>query len=418
MRLSALSCLAAALLCAGAVRAEDAPAAPKLLEWHFVYYMAYDNNLEKCGPPILDMLGKGVTSDDVVVTCLSDYTDREGLKRHVFTKGGHDVQKVDGEGIAEEETLRDHLAWASTAHPAKRYAIVFLDHGGRLGQMSNDANPGKAGGQDWLEVVETGQTIATWRRGLPAAQKVELCFLQQCGKGTLENYHAFKDAAEFLMGSQYTVGAPNYYYTKAIQAVCEQPGVDGAEVARLMRENDPPNMFTTYTTIRSSALQDLVKRLEPVLAPLAAREKVDLARGLKPCFDMAPDEAMFDGFAFLDGLYTANELDKAPLQAFTAWCQESLIVGHRISTKRPDANGTCGFSLFLPLGPQALTRYTHYPLWKDTALHGILEKIYRGLLERQKAARERAQRERAEKQGAKPDAPKPDAPKTDAPDGK
>lgn len=376
MRRLALALALASTLAPAAARADAPPPAPRLREWTFVYYMAYDNNLEKCGRPILDMLGKGVTSDDVVVTCLADFTD-EGLKRYVLTRGAEDVEAVPGDSSAEEETVRDYLAWVKATHPAKRYALVFLDHGGRLGQMSNDDNP-REGGQEWLEVVETGKTVAEWRRGLPATSSVELLFLQQCGKGTLENYHAFKDAAAVLMGSQTVVGAPNSYYTKSIAAVCERPDVDGAEVARLMRENDPPNMFTTYTTVRSSALGELVARLEPVLAPLAAKDALDLPRGLTPCFDQPPDEAFFDGLPLLAGLYEANGLDRAPLDAFAAWARESLIAGHRVSERQRQRAGTwCGFSLLLPLSKDAYARYKHYPLWAETQLDEVLEKAVR-----------------------------------------
>ena len=35
-------------------------------EWVFHYYMAYDNNLEACGEPIVKMLEEGITSDNTV----------------------------------------------------------------------------------------------------------------------------------------------------------------------------------------------------------------------------------------------------------------------------------------------------------------------------------------------------------------
>ena len=53
--------------------------------------------------------------------------------------------------------------------------------------------------------------------GRSQGAEVELLFLQQCGKGTLENYYSFKDAAKVVMGSQTNVGAPNSYYAASVR---------------------------------------------------------------------------------------------------------------------------------------------------------------------------------------------------------
>ncbi len=378
LRLGALAlALPAAALAALAAQARADETASRTYDWALVYYMAYDNNLEGCGRPILDMLGKGVTSDEVVVTCQADFTDAEGMRRYTITSAGERVETIPEEGSAEEESLRDYLEWVRATYPARRVALVFLNHGGRLGQMSYDERPGREGGQDWLEVHETSRVVAAWREAVKKdGGEVELCFLQQCGKGTLENYHAFRDTARVIMGSQTTIGAPNYYYEKAIQWACANPQGTGEELASKIREFETPNMFTTYSAFRSSALEQLPEKLAPVLAPLLAKEKVAIPRGLRACFDQPPDELFVDALALLGGLYEANELDAAPFDAFAAWVRDELISGHRVSPARERVAGSwCGFSIYVPRSVRALKRYEHYPIYHDTDLDDLARKL-------------------------------------------
>lgn len=359
-----------------------AAAAPALAEdptetfdydWVFHYYMAYDNNLEGAGQPIIKMLQAGITSERVAVLVSADFRDTDGMQRFVLTKAGQTSEQLSEEGSAEEETLASELAWVREHYKAKHYALVFLDHGGALGEMSYDEHPGGAGGQDWLYPPEVGKVIGAFRAQVKG--EVELMFYQQCGKGSLENYYAMRGAAKYVMGSQTTVGAPNRYYTDAIKAVCEQPERTGRELAALFTEHETADMFTTYTTLDCAALGDLPKQLDAVLEPLLAVEtlSVEAVAQLRPCFTFPsgrPIELFFDGVAMLDALYAAHELDRAPLEAFQTWVKETLITSHRVSPRQNEgAEGWCGFSIFLPTFPQRLAKYREtYSIYADTKL--------------------------------------------------
>ena len=223
------------------VAEEDKPAspaeevkadAPKEWEWVFFYYMAYDNNLEGCGRPILDMLKDGITTDNVAVVTFADFTDRDGMKRYEATKGEEKLTALKTEDSGDEATLKSQLEWTRDNYKAKRYAVVFLDHGGKLSEMSNDGGPGPSK-REWLHAVKVADVLSAWRKTLPG--KLELVFLQQCGKGALENYHAFKATAPYVMASQTVVGAPNYYYTDMVKDICAKPDVDGKTLAELIR---------------------------------------------------------------------------------------------------------------------------------------------------------------------------------------
>jgi hypothetical protein len=384
--------LALALLTGAPAGADDTKAEPVKADydWVFFYYMAYDNNLEGCGRPILNMLKEGVTNDRVAVVTFADFTDKKGMKRYEATTAGEKETQLEVESSAHESTLKEQLEWTRDNYKADKYVIVFLDHGGALSEMSYDTYPGKGATQNWLHAVKVADVITEWRKGLSG--KLEFVFIQQCGKGTLENFHAFRDAAPYVMASQTVVGAPNYYYTDALKAVCEKPDVDGKEISHLFQQNETDNMFTTYTTMNDKALKEVSGKLDAVLKPLLEvkelkrptildeykrrGEKAPEGASCRMCFEGGPDEQMVDGIALLTALYDANELDKAALDTFAAWAKETLITEHRVSPRRESHAGTwCGFSLYVPKTTEALERYKDYPIYKDSKLEELMAKL-------------------------------------------
>ncbi len=398
----------------------EAEAVP--LEWVFHYYMAYDNDLEGAAAPILDMLRQGLTSDRVAVVVSADLRGPGGMRRIVLRRGDQTVEVVDEEGSADEAVLARELEWVGEHLPARKHAVVFLNHGGALGQMSYDETPATPG-KDWLYPPEVGAVLAEWRGRL--AGEVELVFYQQCGKGSLENYYAFRDAAKFVMGSETVVGAPNAYYAPALRAVCERPDLDGGAVAELFARHEAPRMFTDYAALDATALRAVPGRLDAVLEPLLAvpalRSFPLRSRALQPTFSYPTVtasgarsiELFYDGLGLLEALYQANGLDRAPLEAFAAWVKGDLLRAHRISPLQGrKAGGWCGFSVFVPLQADLLARYRgSYAIYRDTRLAELHERLM-GAVRRELLRR--ARRSRGE--GAdRPSAPAPAAPEAEAP---
>ncbi len=305
---------------------DEAPKAEKketVYDWVFFYYMAYDNNLEGCGRPILDMLAKGITGDNVAIVTFADFRDEKGMRRYEQTKGKEKITVLETENSAEETTLEEQLKWTGENYKAKHYAIVFLDHGNRLDEMSKDENPGK-GGKEWLKLPQVAPLLVQFRKDV--MNTLELVFIQQCGKGALENFHAMRGVAPYVMASQTVVGTPNYYYVAALKAVCRKPEIDGKQLARLFTDHETAEMFTTYTTINEKALNELTTKLDAALKPLLDLEELAKPtilpefdkRGkevpvegtsVRMCFQPASDEQFCDGLAWLKAMYEANKLD-------------------------------------------------------------------------------------------------------------
>ncbi|MBL4846858.1 MAG: hypothetical protein JKY65_15170 [Planctomycetes bacterium] len=405
-RRTAWLCLPLIAALATSALADDTDAPPKAptsssktYEWVFHYYMAYDNNLEKCAKPILNMLRKGLTNDKVCVLVSADLRDTDGMTRTVITSGGRTVTRLSEEGSADEAVLKTELEWVKTFR-AKRYALVFLNHGGGLGQMSYDENPG-ANKRAWLYPPRVNEVVSRWKASLSGS--VELLFLQQCGKGSLENYYAFRNSAKFVMGSQTVVGAPNTYYVATLRRVCAKPDLDGAALAELITATESPRMFTTYTTFSSAALKELPERINAALEPLLKVEgdafKAFKLGTLQTCFKFPSQRQLFfDGQALLESLYAANDLDRAPLEAFVTWTKERLITSHRVSPLKTKRAGTwSGYSLFVPFSANGLGKHKeHYSIYSDTKLPALYERVRKDV-RRQLLARRKAQRRRAKK---------------------
>ena len=371
-------------------------------DWVLHYYMAYDNNLARCGPPIIKMLAKGITSEKVAVVVSADYPDSDGMQRYVLRMGqAPEMTQLSEEGSAEEEVLASELSWIRQNFRAKKYGVVFLNHGGGLGQMSVDDKP-REGGQRWLYPPKVAKVITDWRAQVKAAAgEVELVFYQQCGKGSLENYHCMAPAGKFVMGSQTVVGAPNYYYTKALNHLCQNLSIDGEALAKQITKDETPNMFTTYTTMSSAELANLPKEINAVVEPLLAVESLKLpalGRSLKPCFDFSKREIFFDGLALFEQLYDANGLDKAPIKALESY-HAKLITSHRVSpSQNKGAETWCGYSIFFPVSPRQLVRYKDYPIYAETKLDELFKHVFKSVAERRAAMRAAAKKKAEQEQ--------------------
>ncbi len=380
MRSIALVALAlASVLAAPAVADEVA-----VREWAFVYVMSYDNNLERCGPIILDGLKKGTADTDVAVTVLADFTDEEGLIRYTLQGGAGSGVRLETENSASEEVLAEYLDWALETVPARHYALVFLDHGGDLDDMCIDENPGVEGAKNWLSAKLVGPVIRDWRKNVEANPKakgkVDLLFLQQCGRGSIDNLYNFRESAAFIMASQTTVGAPNTYYAATVNWISGHLEATGLELARQIMESD--EHYTNYVCVDGAELAGVPKKLDPVIQELLAAGDLSLPEDPALCFggQGRGAETNYDLLDWLGGLYSASavpESKQASWKRFRTWVEDDLIQAH---TRRPEqARRTAkwtGLALFVPAARRVRTKYEDYPLYQDSRLDELWARLY------------------------------------------
>jgi len=360
--------LGAAVLLAGAPAGAVEP-----VERVLIYWMAYDNDLTVLADPILDMIEAGVTSPEIVVTVHVDRRGPGGMARIVITDQGRETTPLPWEeGSAELGVLRRELDHVAARHPAARYGVVFLDHGGRLDEMSHDEH----GGASWLDPRHVAQVLDHWDDTHPGA--LDLVFLQQCGKASLETLHAFGLAADTVVASQAVIGAPNFYYTKALGELSAQPTWYGAALGAAMVRHDRSDMYRTYTVASGSGLAALPSHIDPVLAPLLARgSALRWTGGPEPVWTYR-GERYLDLFGLLGLLYADNGLDPEPVETLRAWWDAQVMLTHQVSPAHPrDAQRLSGATVLLPDAAGGWRSYADFPLYQQTQLALVLDRLVR-----------------------------------------
>jgi hypothetical protein len=350
-------------------RADDRPS----YDWGVAYYMSYDNNLESCGQPIIKMIREGVTSERVVAAVQADFTDPGGMHRYTIKSTGMDETRVRSDDSASEDEAIAYLQWFVKTFRCKHYVFTFLDHGGQIDEMCFDEHPGP-GGKHWM----SGRALGARMRELAKSMgdTWELLFLQQCGRGSLENLYSFRRTAKFIMSSPVPVGAPNTYYAELGRWLSAHPDAAGADVAKEIAARD--EHYTTYTCLRTAKLDELPRRLDAVLAPLLAAPGLvapPAQRVIHPA-----DEPIVDSKAFFEAIASVNSGAGAPAVAsFFEWTRGELftqISFHRGSERL--AKRLCGLSIFAPSTPAEAVKYAALDLYKESQLPALWKRIATG----------------------------------------
>jgi len=346
-------------------------------EWTFVYVMSYDNDLSIHAGTILDAIEEGVKDDAVAVAVLADLPDEDGLRRHVITASGRTEETLGTDDSASPEVLAGFLDWVEEHLPAKRYALVFLDHGGGLDEMCLDRNPGGKGGARWLSARTVGPLLREFRDR--AGGEVELLFLQQCARGTIENLYNFRGAARAVLASQTRVGAPNTYYRATLMRLSRNPACTGFDVAEEIVWDD--EHFTSYVCVDGEKIAELPGRLDPLVGEFLGDGSTRLLAPTAAaiCYPgvFRPDETTYDLLDWLDGLARMNRVTPPALAEFRTFVEDELIVHHRKHPLRARAIAKwTGLGLFVPALPEVRARYEGYPLWRDSRLDELWAAIY------------------------------------------
>jgi hypothetical protein len=360
--------------------------APKLRPWTFAYVMSYDNDLAIHAESILSRIADGVGKSDVAVTVLADLADTGGLQRHRITaKEGRVRETLETEDSASETVVRDYLDWVAATFPAKRYGVVFLDHGGGLDEMCLDRRPGGKSTKQWLSARKTGPMLKAFRDRVKAGgtSDVELLFLQQCGRGSIENLYNFRGAARAVLASQARMGAPNDYYRATFLRLGRKPDVDGFEVADGILWDE--EQFTSLVCVDGAKLAGLPARLDPVVEELLAAPALRApAAGMAAlCFRSRyrKDETLYDLLHWFEQTYAASALKPATAKAlavFRKWVETELIVHHRKHPlHRKRIRDWTGLGLFVPVAETVRGRYPDdYPLYAACGLSKLMKKLY------------------------------------------
>jgi hypothetical protein len=350
----------------------------KRYDWIILYWMPYDNNLSSFGFPILGMLTRGVQSENLLVAVQSDFSGAPQLSRHIITKGKINREKLDTTNSADEKVFEEYLDWAKSQFQAEKWAIVFLGHGGSLDEISPDENPelGAFLVTKWMNIKKLSDVITSFNSEVE--NRVELVFLQNCNKGTLEVLYTFKDTAKYTLSSQRLLGAPNYYYEQLFQFLGNHPEINGGQLAEKIMQFEPVNMYYSYTATNNEAVRNLPAKINPLIESIIVSGQKTLKKSDLKVYSYG-DEEFVDVISFFQSLIHQSSVVQQHYQEFVEFYNNSLIhkvqhhgtlLGH--TNKYPILSG---LGIFLPRSKQALEKYRYLPAFSDLKLAELFEAI-------------------------------------------
>ncbi|GIK40655.1 MAG: hypothetical protein BroJett011_44880 [Chloroflexota bacterium] len=145
--------------------------------------------------------------------------------------------------MADGETLVDFITWAVTNYPARKYALIMSDHGAGWPGGWNDPAPGGLGrdrvvvaqlfGVDGIWLMELDRALAKARQQT-GIDKFELIGFDACLMGQLEVFTALEPHARYAVASQEVEPALGWAYGGFLAELQQKPGMDGAELSRLV----------------------------------------------------------------------------------------------------------------------------------------------------------------------------------------
>lgn len=157
---------------------------------------------------------------------------------HVHSKMLQDLGEV---SMADPQTLVDFVTWAVKAYPADKYVLILSDHG--MGWPGGMTDPAPAGIRDpnapfasiidanmmYLSDIDNALGKIRQQTGI---DKFELVGLDACLMSDLEVYAALAPHAHYAVTSQETEPSLGWAYAGFLQALEDNPGMNGGELGR------------------------------------------------------------------------------------------------------------------------------------------------------------------------------------------
>lgn len=353
-----------------------------------LHWMPYDNDLAPAGPKILGWLTEAARRNPTLTIAVqADLPDSGRLMRLVLepppadrgaTRPEPSVTWLDTDDSADPQNFAEYLRWAVKRFPVDRWAIVILGHGGRLEQISPDDQPGfnqpnpspGQQGRSWLALANLAAALREFQ--IRTNNGLELLFLQNCNRSTLEILTSLCPYARWILASQKLLGEPNAYYDRFCDWLAQHPAATGQEAARAIARYESPAMYRSYSIVDCQAFRELPSVLNPLLdrlldPALSSLPPVDYDR-LWPYVYF--NEAYTDARSFFQLLSDRVPQSRAAYEAFARWFDRAIEL-HR-SPQAPPNSGH-GLGLWLPQTRAELQQRQDLAIYQQTRLAQCLE---------------------------------------------
>jgi hypothetical protein len=374
------------LLCAVMAGYSDAAPAP-VADWTLLVYLDADNDLEK---PMMrnleDMTAVGSTDRVQVIVLAARSSESTGMYTDTAVGGLPDwsttkllrvergrLKELADWGHADMgdgQTLARFLETATRDYPAKRYGLVFGDHGMAW------AGVAVAESQDYdaLTIDEIATALGTI---VPKAGRFELVGFDACLMSDLELAKTLAPVARYLVASEEIEPADGWDYKALLTRLNGSPSMDGEALGRAiidtyrdyflksqvhaLQEKARALTLTLVDLDRVTAVDQATTRLGASVDALLARGKhaawISLARARHDSEEFGRSAApaiggVSSGMEVYDLVQIAEKIKAATADPAVGAAADALIAATRAAVRydfrgsaRPHANG---LSLFFP----------------------------------------------------------------------
>lgn len=268
-------------------------------EWTLMFYMDSDNNLEAAQlDDLREMLAVGSTPEVNIIALVDRAASADeddgysaepvaNLKnwdtaKVLFVEKGR-LNQLDDWGevnMGDPATLERFVSAAIEGLPARRFGLVFADHGSAWpGACSDDSSD-----DDLLTLVEIGSALTTLTRD---SGPLELVGFDACLMANFEVAHAMAPSARFMIASEELEPGNGWDYTPLLEALVSNPKANGARFGRIAAD--------TFHSFYNDSSDDSEQGLGITLSVIALDKIAALAAAVNALGDRCDRSIKRDG---------------------------------------------------------------------------------------------------------------------------
>lgn len=152
------------------------------------------------------------------------------VERYVYSSEGLEfIEQQPQANMGDPDTLTDFLRFCTENYPADRTMVLFWNHGG--GSVSGavfDENYGF----DSLNLAEFYQAFSSVYELSNENPPIDVIGFDTCLMATIDVAYTFSDVANYLVASEELEPGNGWHYSGWLQALADDPDMDGAELGR------------------------------------------------------------------------------------------------------------------------------------------------------------------------------------------
>jgi hypothetical protein len=236
--------------------------------WHFMLYLAGDNNLSDDFQAVLERLEQSYIPDTMTVTVQFDRKGPGGVRRYLLQPNSEYTDGVNRWYLRElnsgdPQTLADYVQWGLDNYPADNVYLAVADHGRGIQGIAWDTNS-----TDHITIPELRAALDQGTEG--GKYTIDVLHLDACLMSMVEVAHEIWPYADYLVASE-NLGWAYFPYERYIQALApgttETPRQVATRVAQIYEAQirSAPYTIAALDVSRINALSTAVDALAGAL---------------------------------------------------------------------------------------------------------------------------------------------------------